>query len=63
MSYDCDKQHHGNQKNLSVVNGRISCVLTIDPCVNFVRIIFLIGSKSGGLEDDYIERGAIPTCP
>lgn len=33
-----------------------------DPCVTFVRIIFLIGSKSGGLEDE-IERGAIPTCP
>lgn len=34
-----------------------------DHSVNFARIIFLIGSKSGGLEDDYIERGAIPTCP
>lgn len=34
-----------------------------DPSVNSVRIVFLIGSKSGGLEDDFIEKGAIPTCP
>lgn len=34
-----------------------------DPCVNSVRFVSLIGSKGGGLEDEYIERGAFPTCP